>query len=285
MSAQDIAGVIGGLLGFVIAVGLLWVWPITAGLKAARKKNRSPHWMWFGIYPLGGWIAYAVLRSVKPLRECPHCAEKVKAHARQCPYCGHQFDEVGLSAASVATQFTGTGIETAPAPGVGASQHGRPKVISVLAVLLVVGGLSTLVSLPYSYAQNVDGRIEREVLVLLHRDAAFHGYAVLSFWLGALLAIPTIVVGTGLWRLRTWALVSAVWLLWWSMLAALIGTTVLNYAIWFGATPEVLASSQQAKFERFAIWVVGTLTGLVMLGLYGFFLARLRTDPVRTQFT
>jgi hypothetical protein len=40
---------IGGLLGFAIVVGLFWVLPMTAGVKAARRKNRSPHWTWFAI--------------------------------------------------------------------------------------------------------------------------------------------------------------------------------------------------------------------------------------------
>lgn len=281
MSAQDIGVLIGAVLGVVIAVGLLWVWPITAGVKTALKKNRSPHWMWFGIHPLGGWITYAVLKFVKPLIACPQCAQKMKAHARQCPHCGHQFDETALPAASAATPRTG--IETALAARIG--QGGRPKVISVLAVLLVAGGLFTLLSLPSNYTQIVNGRIEREALVLLHRNAAFHGWSVFGFWLGALLAVPAIAVGAGLWRRRTWALVSATWFLWWAIFALIVGTAVLNYAIWLGATPEVLAASQEAKLERFLIWIIGTLTGLVMLGLCGFCVARLRRDDVRTQFT
>ena len=164
------------------------------------------------------------------------------------------------------------------------NQPQRPKVVSVLAVLLVAGGLLALASLPSSYSQNIAGRIDREAFVLLHRDAGFHGWAVFNFWLGAVLAVPTIAVGVGLWRLRTWAFVSAIWLLWWQTISSIVGTTILNYAIWFGATPEVLLASQQAKFERFLAWVIGTLTGLVLLALCLFFVARLRRDAVRTQF-
>ncbi len=37
--------------------------PVVLGIKAAKRKGVSPHWMWFGLHPLGGWIAYLVIRS------------------------------------------------------------------------------------------------------------------------------------------------------------------------------------------------------------------------------
>src|SRR6185295_18877289 len=43
-----------------------WIFPIAKGLKIAKAKSRSPHWMWFGIHPLGGWIALIVLRRATP---------------------------------------------------------------------------------------------------------------------------------------------------------------------------------------------------------------------------
>ncbi|MBL0314116.1 MAG: hypothetical protein IPP78_15750 [Holophagaceae bacterium] len=51
----------------IVFIGGLWIWPIFLGIKAAKEKHRSPHWMWFGIHPIGGWIALAILRSVKPM--------------------------------------------------------------------------------------------------------------------------------------------------------------------------------------------------------------------------
>ncbi len=32
------------------------------GLRAAKAKGRSPHWMWLGIHPVSGWIAFVWLR-------------------------------------------------------------------------------------------------------------------------------------------------------------------------------------------------------------------------------
>ena len=51
-------------LSLIALVGGFWIWPIFLGIKAAKEKGRSPHWMWFGLNPLGGWIALAVLRSL-----------------------------------------------------------------------------------------------------------------------------------------------------------------------------------------------------------------------------
>jgi hypothetical protein len=47
----------------VIVVLALTVTPVILGIKAAKRKGISPHWMWFGLHPLGGWIAYLIIRS------------------------------------------------------------------------------------------------------------------------------------------------------------------------------------------------------------------------------
>ena len=65
----------------------LWIAPVVLGIRIAREKNRSPHWMWFGLHPVTGWIAYFVLRAQPGLKECPNCRETVKEHARVCAYC------------------------------------------------------------------------------------------------------------------------------------------------------------------------------------------------------
>jgi len=89
--------VIFGILGALVFIALGWVLPIWLGLRAARKNNRSGAWMWFGFHPIGGWIAFAVIASLPPLRMCPQCGEKAKSHAKICPYCLSKFDEEPLS--------------------------------------------------------------------------------------------------------------------------------------------------------------------------------------------
>jgi hypothetical protein len=81
-------------LGCLVAILCLWILPVVLGVKAAKRNNRSPHWMWFGIHPLGGWIAFLVLQFAPPQKCCSQCGEKVKAHAKICPYCMTPFGEL-----------------------------------------------------------------------------------------------------------------------------------------------------------------------------------------------
>lgn len=81
------------LLAVFILLGI-WLALVVGGIATARNKNRSPHWMWFGLYPVGALIVFVVLLCLKPLKECPQCLEKSKSHARICPYCGYAFREI-----------------------------------------------------------------------------------------------------------------------------------------------------------------------------------------------
>ena len=38
-------------------LAIFWVLPIVLGLVWAKRNKISPHWMWFGIHPVGGWLA------------------------------------------------------------------------------------------------------------------------------------------------------------------------------------------------------------------------------------
>lgn len=79
-----IAGVIFGLA----LIAALWVPPIMLGIKWARRKGVSPHWMWFGAHPVTGWIAFWIIRyKVTPRRACGSCGSFVPSNARFCPTC------------------------------------------------------------------------------------------------------------------------------------------------------------------------------------------------------
>lgn len=73
----------------LIVVGTLVAWAaiLVAGVRVAKKKNRSPHWMWFGIHPLSGLVALVILLLVKPVARCPRCFGRLPAQAEVCPTC------------------------------------------------------------------------------------------------------------------------------------------------------------------------------------------------------
>lgn len=79
-----------GLLVILIGLGI-WVSLIVFGVKAAKKKNRSPHWMWFGIHPVGALVVFIVMICLSPARLCPQCARRSPPGARVCPFCAHNF--------------------------------------------------------------------------------------------------------------------------------------------------------------------------------------------------
>lgn len=68
---------------------IAWVAILVAGVRVAKKKNRSPHWMWFGIHPLPGLVALVVLLLVKPLARCPRCFGRLPAQEAICSACGY----------------------------------------------------------------------------------------------------------------------------------------------------------------------------------------------------
>jgi len=76
-----------GTVELVIVVLTMWVLPIYLGIRAAKRKHYSPHWMWFGVHPLTGWAACIVLHCLSARVACPGCAEYVGQKYRICPYC------------------------------------------------------------------------------------------------------------------------------------------------------------------------------------------------------
>ena len=77
---------------FMVLIGLaIWASLIVFGIKTAKKKNRSPHWMWFGVHPVGALIVFIVMMALEPLKLCPQCSQPSPPGARVCPYCTFAF--------------------------------------------------------------------------------------------------------------------------------------------------------------------------------------------------
>lgn len=69
---------------------ILWIGPIIAGVIVAKKKNRSPHWFWFGIWPgIGLWV-FIIMLILKSLEVCESCNKTIPNGAKVCPYCGKE---------------------------------------------------------------------------------------------------------------------------------------------------------------------------------------------------
>ena len=69
---------------------ILWIGPIIAGVIVAKKKNRSPHWFWLGIWPgIGVWV-FIIMLILKSLEVCESCNKTIPNGAKVCPYCGKE---------------------------------------------------------------------------------------------------------------------------------------------------------------------------------------------------
>ncbi len=112
------------VMGCLVAIGCLWILPIVLGVQAAKRNNRSPHWMWFGVHPFGAWIAYILLRFLPPGKQCSACGVKAGAGAKFCPSCANPFTDI-------------PGGQSVPPHG------GKLKwVLIVLGIVLGLGGFS-----------------------------------------------------------------------------------------------------------------------------------------------
>ena len=77
-------------VSLVVTLALLplQIYALVLGVKAAKRKGISPHWMWFGFHPFTAFIAYAVIAWVIERRtECPSCHRQTSPKYDFCPGC------------------------------------------------------------------------------------------------------------------------------------------------------------------------------------------------------
>ena len=75
-----------GVLVLAVYIGL-----IVLGVTIAKRKNRSPHWMWFAVHPMGLLITLIVMACLSPLKRCPQCMQTTQLHAMMCGICGYNY--------------------------------------------------------------------------------------------------------------------------------------------------------------------------------------------------
>lgn len=91
---ENLAAFLAGLI-MLGGIVLLWVLPVVLGVQVAERKGYSPHWMWFGIHPVAGWVAFIVLSCLPPRIRCPACMQLVSVKYSVCPYCRASIREPG----------------------------------------------------------------------------------------------------------------------------------------------------------------------------------------------
>src|SRR6478735_8877709 len=94
MQNDDLIGLIVALVIFVVFLAV-YIGLIVLGVTIAKRKNRSPHWMWFAIHPLGLLITLIVMACLPPLKRCPNCTQATQQHARLCGICGYSYETGG----------------------------------------------------------------------------------------------------------------------------------------------------------------------------------------------
>ena len=97
MRDDEVIGLVVVLIISIVAL-TVYVALIVLGVNIARRKNRSPHWFWFAIHPIGLIITLIVMACLPPLRRCPHCGQSSNARARLCGFCGYDFASQGYFA-------------------------------------------------------------------------------------------------------------------------------------------------------------------------------------------
>jgi uncharacterized membrane protein YhaH (DUF805 family) len=78
---------------FLFLILAIWIVPIPLGIKKAKQKGFSPHWMWFGLFPIYGWLVFLILSLVPKMKRCANCGEKNKLYAKTCQRCNNAFEE------------------------------------------------------------------------------------------------------------------------------------------------------------------------------------------------
>ena len=90
MRDEDVVGLVIVLVIALVAL-TIYIGLVVLGVKLAIRKNRSPHWMWFAIHPVGLLVTLIVMAALSPLKRCPQCGNTTQEHARLCGFCGYNY--------------------------------------------------------------------------------------------------------------------------------------------------------------------------------------------------
>lgn len=91
MRNDDLIAMVVMLVIFAVVLAV-YIGLIVLGVNIAKRKNRSPHWMWFAVHPVGLIITLIVMACLSPLKRCPSCAQRSPINARLCGFCGYDYN-------------------------------------------------------------------------------------------------------------------------------------------------------------------------------------------------
>jgi len=80
MRDEDVIAMVISLVAIVVFL-TVYIGLIVLGVKIAKRKNRSPHWMWFAVHPVGLIITLIVMACLSPLNCHSSQFEATLAHS------------------------------------------------------------------------------------------------------------------------------------------------------------------------------------------------------------
>jgi len=73
---------------FIVAFFASWIASVILGVKWAKRNSVSPHWMWFGLHPVGAWIAFPIIRWGSEISHVGEISVKWVTGKVACSSCG-----------------------------------------------------------------------------------------------------------------------------------------------------------------------------------------------------
>lgn len=269
----------------VLFLLVIWVLPVPLGIISARRKGISPHWMWFGIYPFGGWIAFIVIACSRGSAPCPSCGHRVPSGVRICSACG-----ADLWASPAPAQVAPPAGVPPAYPGPPAylprpSAPPRPTVVTVIGILGIIVGSLSLLSLPFTLLQvtGVFSRLPGNAATrFIYEDPTFRTWMAISLPLGFIAAVLWIFTGIGLLKMQAWAYRVCLWLLCYAIIMGVAGMSVTT-ALFLHPSAR-WPSFPGGDLMRVSGIVGGLIGGLFGVALYSVVLVLMLGRAVRAAF-